>query len=331
MPNENFMIEVTARDFNVEQIASNSEFTLYGALRENLWHFVGLQCPAGNVNRVEQLHIPRYQMAEMFPTLIRAGEQHPTIRPIQNESLVLLQGDKIGFVGFGNWFPGQDLPLSTEFTERLRSDLPLLDEAQKLVEEKDDIYFLMSETTPAGHPVESPSYKLIQAIAFEKLTLGKLDAGNFGIYSAYCTYRDFETSVQMPDDLIAQLIEGQFEYSPDDVDAEVMQMFMDAQKKVLTQPIWGEGISMCLADAAKILSKGMASLTRTKRVQFILMNGMHSAGLFLPLAAVTGVISLNQYSSLKSQGHQPDSPEEQDLRKETAYIQLYGELAVPNH
>ena len=224
MPDENFMIEVTARDFNVEQIASNSEFTLYGALRKGgteeveaaqgtwethlagVWHFVGLQCPGGNVNRVEQLHIPRYKMAEMLPDLIRAGEQHPTIRPIQNESLVLLQGDKIGFVGFGNWFPGQDLPLSTEFTERLRSDLPLLDEAQKLVEEKDDIYFLSSETTPAGHPVESPSYELIQAIAFEQLTLGNLDAGKFGIYSAYCTYKDFETSVKMPDELISQLV-----------------------------------------------------------------------------------------------------------------------------
>ena len=349
MPNDNFMIEVTARDFDVDQIASNGEFTLYGALRKGgteeieapegtwtthvagVWHFVLLQCPSGNVNRVEQLHIPRYQMAEMFPTLIRAGEQHPTIRPIQNESLVLLQGDKIGFVGFGNWFPGQDLPLSTEFTERLRSDLPLLDEAQKLVEEKDDIYFLSSETTPAGHPVESPSYKLIQAIAFEKLTLGKLDAGNFGIYSAYCTYKDFETSVQMPDELISELVSGQFEYSPDDVDAEVMQIFMDTQKKVLTQPIWGEGISMYLADAAKILSQGMASLTRTQRVQFILMNGMHSAGLFLPLAAVTGVISFDRYAHLKSQGLQPDSPEEQDLRKETAYIQLYGELAGSNH
>jgi len=234
-------------------------------------------------------------------------------------------------VGFGNWFPGQDLPLSTEFTERLRSDLPLFDEAQKLVEEKDDIYSLPGVKTPAGHSVESSSEKLIQAIAFEQLTLGKLDAGNFGIYSAYCTYRDFGTSVMMPDELISELVSGQFEYSPDDVDAEVMQIFMDTQKKVLTQPIWGEGISMYPADAAKILTAGMASLTRTQRVQFCLMNGMHSAGLFLPLATVTDVISFDRYAHLKSQGLQPDSPEEQDIRKETAYIQLYGELARSDH
>ena len=345
MNKENFMIEVTARDFDVEPIASQGDFTLYGALRKGgtelieaaegtwethvagVWHFVGLQCPGGNVNRVEQLHIPRFKMAEMLSTLLRAGDQHPTNRPIHNESLVLLQGDKIGFVGFGNWFPGKDLPLSTEFTERLRSDLPLLDEAQKLVEEKDDIYFLPSETTPAGHPVESPSYKLIQAIAFDQLTLGKLDAGNFGIYSAYCTYRDFETSVQMPDELISELVSGQFEYLPSDITEEVMKIFMDAQKKALSQPIWGAGISMDQADALKTLSEGMASLTRTQRVQFCLLEGMHAAGLFLPLAAVTGLITFEQYAWYMCQGFQPDSHEEQERRIETAYIQLYGELA----
>ena len=84
---------------------------------------------------------------------------------------------------------------------------------------------------------------------------------------------------------------------------------------------------MELSQAVRILSEGMASLTRTQRVQFILMNGMHSAGLFLPLAAVTGVISFDHYAYLITSGLQPDSPEEQDLRKETAYIQLYGELA----
>lgn len=345
MPKENFMIEATARDFDVNQIASNGEFTLYGALRKGgtelieaaegtwtthvagVWHFVVLHSIEDNVNRVEQLHIPRYQMAEMLSTLLRMGAHHPNSRPLQNESLLLLEGEKIGFMGFGNWVPGDALPLSDEFVEKLRSDLPLLDEAQALVEERDDIYFLPSATTPAGHTVESSSYKLIQAIAFEQLTLGELDAGKFGTYSAYCTYRDFETSIQMPDELISELVSGQLEYSPDDVNEEVMQIFTDVQHKVLSQPIWVEGISMDKADADRILSKGMAALTRTQRVQFCLMNGMHSAGLFLPLATVTGVISFDRYAHLKSHGLQPDSPEEQDLRKETAYIELYGELA----
>ena len=345
MPNDNFMIEVTARDFDVEPIASQGDFTLYGALRKGgtekveaaqgiwethalgVWHFVVLHSIEDNVNRVEQLHIPRYQMAEELSTLLRMGGHHPTSRPLQNQSLVLLDADQIGFLGFGNCAPGSAPALSDQFVEKLRADLPLFEEARKKVKVQEGEYSLPGAITPAGHSVESISEKLIQAIAFEKLTLGKLDAGNFGIYSAYCTYRDFETSVQMPDELISELVSGQFEYSPDDVDAEVMHIFMDTQNKVLTQPIWGEGISMYPADAVKILSQGMASLTRTQRVQFILMNGMHSAGLFLPLAAVTGVISFDQYASLKSQGLQPDSPEEQDLRKETAYIQLYGELA----
>jgi hypothetical protein len=72
----------------------------------------------------------------------------------------------------------------------------------------------------------------------------------------------------------------------------------------------------------------MASLTRTQRVQFILMNGMHSAGLFLPLATLLGLCDFDEYAHRMCQAWQPDSPEEQDRRKETAYIRLYGELAV---
>lgn len=349
MTEPHFMIEATARDFDVELIAEDGTFYLYGALRPGgrqraatsqgpwishvcgVWHFVLLEIQDKNITRVEQLHIPRYQMAEMLSNLLRAGGQHPTNRPIQNESLVLLKGDKIGFIGFGNWVPGKDLPLSTEFTEKLRSELPLLDKAQALIEERDGIYSLTGATTPAWHPVEYPSYKLIQAIAFEQLILGELDAGKFGTYSAYCTYRDFETSVSMPDELISELVFGQFKRSPEDVTEEVLEIFMKVQKKALSQPIWGPGVLMMSgmdSYAEKILSKCMASLTRTQRVQFILMEGMHAAGLFLPLAAVTGVITFEQYAWYMCQGFQPDSPEEQERRSEIAYIQLYGELAA---
>ena len=131
----------------------------------------------------------------------------------------------------------------------------------------------------------------------------------------------------MPEETITEIIKGQFEYTVDDVDEETLDLFMKVQEKALSQPIWGRGITMELSQAVRILSEGMASLTRTQRVQFILMNGMHSAGLFLALAAVTGVISFSHYAYLITSGLQPDSPEEQDLRKETAYIQLYGELA----
>jgi hypothetical protein len=57
------------------------------------------------------------------------------------------------------------------------------------------------------------------------------------------------------------------------------------------------------------------------------MNGMHGAGLFLALAAATNIIDFERYAELQCRHHQPDSPQEQDLRMETAFIKLYGELS----
>lgn len=280
------------------------------------------------MTRVEQMHIPRFKMAEALRQQDHFFKSESYPEPI-----------------FATWMPfptkvhgrnklsyavnrDTDLMLSESFVKKMKEDLPILETAKDRVRERaEDEYYLPRSKTAAGHPVESDSLRLMEAIAFEKLCVKRLTAGNFGIYSAFCTYRDFETSVKMPDELIAELISGQFEYSPQDIEEEVMRIFMDAQKAVLSQPIWGQGISIDQADAVKILSQGMASLTRTQRVQFILMNGMHAAGLFLPLATVTGVITYDQYAWYMCQGFQPDSPEEQERRTEIAYIQLYGELA----
>ena len=57
------------------------------------------------------------------------------------------------------------------------------------------------------------------------------------------------------------------------------------------------------------------------------MNGMHAAGLFLPLATILGLCDFDEYAYRACHHFQPDSPEEQDRRKETAFIRLYGELA----
>lgn len=59
---------------------------------------------------------------------------------------------------------------------------------------------------------------------------------------------------------------------------------------------------------------------------FSLMNGMHGSGLFLPLAAAAGVIGFDRYAEIQCQGFQPDAPQAQEIRQETAFISLYGEL-----
>lgn len=325
-----FMIEASMHDFNVRPIGSKDNSTLFGALRDGhpagVWHFVLLHFSGGKINTMQQLHIPRFKMVE---ALHRLDNSYPSE---SHEKLLLVDWmpfpavihgrNKISFVTNDK----TELMIDESFIQQMRVDLQFLETAKTRVQSVGNGFELQDAKTPNDNPVESDSERLLQAIAFEQLTMGRLDARNFGIFSAFCTYRDFDTSIKMNEELIMELVEGQFQYKPADIDPDTINLFMGVQQKILSQPIWGHGIAMNKALAAQILSKGMDSLTRTQRVQFILMNGMHGAGLFLPLAVVTGAINFNKYTSLVCQGFQPDSIEEQDRRKESAYIELYGEL-----
>jgi hypothetical protein len=214
------------------------------------------------------------------------------------------------------------------FVLELKKDIPALDKARSRVAEKEEFFCLQRLKTHAGHPIESKSRDLLEAIAFEKTTYPRLQAGNFGVYSAFCTFRDFETSIKFPDCLIAELLETQFGYDPAEVPDEVHEIFLKIQHQLLSKPIWGRGIKSELKTAAAILAEGIGRLSRTQRVQFILMNGMHSAGLFLPLATVVGLSAFETYADYMCKSWQPDSPEEQERRIQTAYIKLYGELTT---
>ena len=200
--------------------------------------------------------------------------------------------------------------------------------ARSRVAAKDGLFSFGGIRTNAGHKIRHKSRQLVEAIAFETETLPSLKAGNFGIYSAFCTYRDFRLSKDMPDDLMEMLVIGQLSYDLSDVSDEVMEMFLETQRRLLPQPIWGTGIDVSKSDATRILGEGMRKLPREKRVQFVLMNGMHNSGLFLPLAAITGCIDFEQYVQYMNQGSPPDSGEEQDRRKQVAFIALYGAIAA---
>jgi hypothetical protein len=202
-----------------------------------------------------------------------------------------------------------------------------LKKAQEKVQERDGEYFIPRLKTAAGHPVQSPSRELLEAIAFEKLTRPRMTAWQFrGLLSLLHLSGFSKTAIEMPASLIQELLEGQFQYDPEEIPPRSTSYFSPAQLRLLSRPIWGRGIEMTVAEAAPILAEGMASLTRTQRAQFILMNGMHTAGLFLPLATILGLCDFDQYAHYQCQSWQPDSPEEQDRRKEIAYIKLFGDV-----
>jgi hypothetical protein len=346
MPSDDFLISMTKADFNVDLISNYDESALFGALRKGgserlstsngpwqthvmgVWHFVAVT-GQGNLFQTRQWHIPRYEMAREMAQRKKVFDQFgdrsgsPIIGKIGGLPTRMGSPEKLEV----HLEDGLIFSIHPEFTCQLQSDIPLLEKAREKVCERDGEFYIPRLNTAAGHAVQSPSRSLVEAIAFEKATRPRMTAGNFGIYSAFCTYRDFDMSIEAPDSMIRGILAAQFEYEPEEIPAEIHELFLTTQHRLLSQPVWGRGIEMEIDEAAPILAEGMASLTRTQRVQFILMNGMHSAGLFLPLATLLGLCDFDEYAHRMCQAWQPDSPEEQDRRKETAYIRLYGELA----
>lgn len=109
----------------------------------------------------------------------------------------------------------------------VEADLNLLNAARSQVVETQSGLAYSGIRTAAGHEIHHQSRRLVEAIAFERETLSELEAGNFGIYSAFCTYRDFDMPTEMPDDLMQSLVAGQWVYEAGDVTAEVMQLFLE--------------------------------------------------------------------------------------------------------
>ena len=346
MHKDNFMISMTKNDFDVDLIGTCGESAIFGALRKGgservstandpwqthvmgVWHFVAVT-GQGNLFQTRQWHISRYEMAREMAQRKKVFEQfgNCTSSPIAGDIAGLHTRTANPETLSVHLPSGEVFAIDPAFTIKLQADIPLLENAREKIRERNGSFYIPRLKTTAGHPVESPSGAILEAIAFEKLTRPRMTSGNFGIYSAYCTYRDFETSIQMPDSMIRELLAGQFEYDPEGIPAEINELFLSAQHRMLSQPVWGRGIKVGIDDAASILAEGIASLTRTQRVQFILMNGMHAAGLFLPLATILGLCDFDEYANRMCQHFQPDSPEEQERRKESAYICLYGDLA----
>jgi hypothetical protein len=346
------MKEVIESDFSVNLISKNETTELFGALRKGgtetiraplglwvthvmgVWHLVlnhSVREENFTRNQVSQWHIPRYEMATQLERLTRAGKRHPNApRPLLNIldeglSLAIFGENQLG-VAFSSGEMHTDLKKA--FQSKLRKEVVILKAAQKNIIEEGDTFVLPEVRTPAGHQVQSKSRELIEAVAFEHAVLGDLDAGNFGIYSAFCTQVDFDTTREMPSDLIRSLITEQMEHGEalwnlaDRTDA-----FIKVQEMLFPKQIWGPGVNLDQGEAEQILAEGMARLKRSQRVQFVLMNGMHAAGLLLPLCVISGLATFEEYVSILCRYDQPDSPEEQDRRKEAAFIKLFGKLS----
>jgi len=352
MASDDFMLEIIPTDFGVELIWNDGPEALFAALRQGgeeviktaggpcemhtcgVWHFVGSEPDGdqscGRQTGIRQWHVPRFAVAEAVDHL-RLGHGKKIdggmLRKV-GERFAIGMNDE----GIVHWWPstrsGRPVPISPGMLSLVEADLKLLYSARSQVADTDSAFAYDRIRTAAGHEIRHQSRRLVEAIAFERATLPELEAGTFGIYSAFCTYRDFDMPTEMPDDLMESLVAGQRAHETGDVAAEVMQIFLETQRRLLSQLIWGTDLDVPNPEASRILADGMRKLPIEKRVQFVLMNGMHEAGYLLPLAVLAGCITFEQYVQYTTQGFAPDSCEEQGRRTEMAFISLYGELAA---
>jgi hypothetical protein len=322
---------VAFRKGGTERIRSNSG--LWETHIVGVWHFVehvrtNNQTPIQHFE-IKQLHVPRYRMAEAADSLRSGGgdtaEKGERFLVIAKDLQLRINTNEQWAV-FGPW--SHSIILPKYLSDKLEEDIKLLLRARDKVKRTEKDFEFGGIRTPSGHAICHSSQRLVEAISFEKAMLPRVKPQHFGIYSAYCTYKDFSMSEKMPLDLIQALVATQWGDDPNEIDDWMMEIFLETQNRFLPRPIWGRNINVSEREASEILAVGFQKLPIEKRVQFVLMNGMHGSGLFLPLAALTGCITFENYAELITQGCQPDSGHEQDRRKETTYIALYGDLAA---
>lgn len=342
------MIDVIASNFHVKKLATRNGIALLGALRSGgtevvsaqrglwitntagVWHLLFCFEDEGNY-RIGQWHIPRYLMATALDELHRVVAEHPSraYRPVLYDvtpglALAMFKTDRVGIVVEGI---AQFGAVKRQFMADMEKEREVLAEARALVRKRKDTFALADLEAPAGNPVSHRSEAMIEAIAFETLTVKNLEAGNFGVFSAFCTLRDFCSGEETPDERVAALVEEQLADSPSRYPPEVMESLEQTQARLVDTPFWNTKKEVSAARARASLSAALRTLTPEQRAQLSLMNGMHSAAPLLALSTALGDVSFEDYTQVVCAGMEVDSPEEQDRRKEAAYIALFRRLA----
>lgn len=333
------MQSAVAADFDVQCIASDLDRALFVAFRRGgrrprcpgglrvlgAWHIVEhVREPAdvaAQIFSLRQWHIPRFAMAEAAESLL--GSAGPGVARELAPGLCLRPG--MGRGPMHLMAGGVSVALPTELSRKLKADVRLLAEARAAVSNEGDGFVVPTLTTPASHEVRVCSPRLAQAIAFERCLVRALDAGTFGVFSAYCTQRDFPC--HRPEG-----IEGMSQDAcwrdPESAAPHVLHAMAEAQRRVLGTVVWGPGIDRPAAEVAPIVEEGLRRLSPEQHAQMTLMGGMHDSCHVLRLAVVAGTLDAEEYIQQASRHQAPDSPDEQDLRTSMAYISLYGNLAA---
>jgi hypothetical protein len=325
-----FMMQMIPSDFEVEQVAEEKNWILFAAQKKDFFHFVEYDTKGTSVT---QHHIPHLSVARAIET-VESGLSELTedgqayVAPVQGEvsiasrnggeMFLVIQGDSVPFSVLGG---GLD--------ERLKGVFPTLLAARKKVVLEDGLYGLTGATTHEGNALSSVSKDLIEGIAFEKALRRRLNARDFGLYSAFCTHMDFPCALGT-NSCIKEFLDNHFEcYGGGFPDNGLVEVAQEVQNKLFPFPIWGPGIAVDSVRAIEALQAAVAKLDPVQATQVVLLNGMHGGSIFLTMATVTGIVTVDQYKDFQAADFAPDSEEEQFLRISTSFIELFGDVAPP--
>ena len=317
----NFIKHVVPQDFNVELIAESQTSGLYMALRDKVWHFVACSLEgtlaannSSSIN-IQQWHLPRYLVAEAMSNIV--SQVNFDVSPLT---------DLFSSYELTSHFRALDV-LTPNVLDFLATDVSQFQAAQAAIAFDGTNFQLPDEVTYNGNEIESKGARLVQAIAFERELKGELDASDFELFSAYCTYRDFILAEGVFDaERVVGLVQGQLDFAPEQVAESYQEIARAIQLRTIQEPIWGVDVRVGFEAACERVQRYFDSQSYVKRAQFVLMSGMHNDGLFLPLGVIGDVISFETYLEVQTEGMAPDSDEEQNMRTETAFIRLLGLL-----
>ncbi len=329
-------------DFDVQLIGEVGNKRLFAARRDLIWHFVrsapnrSSQPEEGLFNwSIVQSHVPRYLVAESVRGL-KSFNALSRERFSEDDRVVTEESSLLGIYSRG---PGSyDIQLletakgwPNEVVDLVDQDILALEKCNAEIVEQDELFCLPDVFTPGGNAISCDSRELVEAIAFERQIGRDLKPDRISVFAAYCVWRDLIIKEGLPRTFYEQLIANQFMYDAREFrESPFLDLVMEVQSLMFTTPIWGlvnnELVSISEGDAVEVLMEAMGKLSGIQLTQFCLMDQLHSAGLFLPIAQVIGANSWEQYATWKTQGFHPDSEEEQQTREEVALIKMVGDL-----
>jgi hypothetical protein len=316
------MLAMIPQDFDVSPSAEDGDATLFTALRPDVWHIVVANPVKRGANfqtiNITQHHWPRYSVARAVTTLAKSDgtpsdAQRLGIEVDKRGSLSLSLGE--------NRFQ-----IDPKLAEELRKDVPALKRAAKRMIESNSRYEVSDAESHHGHSVVTDGRCLAEAIAFERELRKTLDPRNFGVYSAFCTWRDFVCDDPLKRNHVAEGMSTEMAgWDPESIeDDEYWESVFDIQEQLFGHRIWGPGVRSTIDGMNQAFLRAFERLSSIQFAQFILMNGMHAGGPFHPLATLLGLMSFEDYKTWRTRQFQPDSPDEQEIRTHSSFIELLG-------